>query len=190
MNRNRLIAGLALLAVFIIIGIVGVRLSLRSQTTPEQAGKRTLIAELTYCNSNNIKPCIVSFGLYVDGRMRIDITTPAISYPNFYLTISGANETNTYECQKMKDLPTQVACTGPQMYPGETLQFTIIAREDERVLAEGKVVIIGLLMFTPGPEATETSEPTETPTPSPLEIPTATRRTPATVTPSYPNPYP
>ena len=190
MNRNRLIAGLGLLAVFIIIGIVGVRLSLRSRAPTEQAGKRTLITELAYCNSNNIKPCIVSFGLYVDGRMRIDMTTPSITYPNSYLTIGSASETNRYECKKKPDLPTQVMCTGAQMYPGETLQFTLIASGNDRVLAEGKFAIIGLLMFTPGPEATETPEPSETPTPTPLTIPTATQRTRGTGTPSYPNPYP
>ena len=190
MNRNRLIAGLGLLAVFIIIGIIGIRLSLRSRTPTEQAGKRTLITELAYCNSNDIKPCIVSFGLYVDGRMRIDINTPSISYPNSYLTIGSASATNRYECKKKPDLPTQVVCTGAQMYPGEILQFTLIASDDDRVLAEGKFAIIGLLMFTPGPEATETLEPTETPTPTPLTIPTATRRTRGTGTPSYPNPYP
>jgi hypothetical protein len=189
-NRNRLIAGLGLLAVFIIIGIIGIRLSLLSRTPTEQAGKRTLIIELAYCNSNNLKPCIVSFGLYVDGRMRIDINTPAISYPNSYLTIGSASETNRYECKKKPDNPTQVVCTGPQMYPGEILQFTLLASDDDRVLAEGKFAIIGLLMFTPGPEATETLEPTETPTPTPLTIPTATRRTRGTGTPAYPNPYP
>ena len=182
MNRNRLIAGLAISALVIILLMVGVNLFLRSRTTPEQAGKRTLITELAYCNSNNLKPCIGSFGLYVDGRMRVDITAPAISYPNSYLTIGSTSETNQYECKKKPDLPTQVICTGPQRYPGETLEFTLIASDDDRVLAEGKFAIIGLLMFTPGPEATETLEPTETPTPTPLAIPTAT--------PSYPNPYP
>ena len=200
MNRNRLIAGIAILAVFIILLIAGLRFLLgRLKGDQPQAGQRTLVSNLTYCNANDLKPCIVSFNLDTgDNTLLVNILTPASSYPDFYLKISNAYEENTYKCQQMDDFPTNVYCTGKEMHPGEPLHFAIISNAAKRVLAEGDFAIIGLLLVTPSVKATETvelaagaTEPPSTafllitPTPAPpLTDSTATE-------PSYPNPsYP
>lgn len=193
MNRNRLIAGLAVLAVLIILVIVGLGFRLARLKNPPQASKRALVSELTYCNSNDNRPCIVSFSLDADNTMLVNILTPDSPYPDFYLKISNAYEEHKYECQPVEGFPTNVYCTGMEMYPGTVLHFVIISSDAERVLAEGSFAIIGLLLATPGVEVTETAlatevsgtaGPTEFPTPILLGSPTPTR-------PSYPNPsYP
>jgi hypothetical protein len=186
-NRNRFIAGLAVLAVLIILVIVGLGFRLTRLKNPPQASKRALVSELTYCNSNDNKPCIVSFSLDADNHMLVNILTPDPSYPDFYLKISNAYEEHKYECQPVEGFPTNIYCTGTEMYPGSVLHFVIISSDDERVLAEGSFAIIGLLLATPGVEVTGTAlatEATKFPTPILLEIPTPTH-------PSYPNPsYP
>jgi hypothetical protein len=58
------------------------------------------------------------------------------------------------------------------MYPGETLQFTLVSIEDNTVLAEGKFAIIGLLL--PNPEQEVTTTPSATVSPAVTEAPVAT----------------
>jgi len=199
-NRNHLIAGLAGLALLCILNMAGIgNLLFREMNKPSPASKRVLVTELTYCNSNDIKPCIVSFRLDTDNNMLVDILTLDSAYPDFYLKINNAYEENLYRCQPEEDAPLNVDCIGREMYPGESLHFVLISSSDERVLAEGNFAIIGLLLATPGGGATETATPTETsepaseltdapPTPPLLIIPTPTRSIPLTITPSYPNP--
>jgi len=120
--------------------------------------------------------------------MLVNLITPASSYPDFYLTIRADDLVNRYDCQKADDSPTNVYCTGREIYPGKAVGFAIVSLEDDSVLAEGSFAIIGLLLETPGGEVTATPEQTESPTPSLLEIRTPTPlRTPSR-TPSYPNP--
>lgn len=201
MNRNHLIAGLAAVALLCILNMAGIgNLLLREMNKPAPASKRVLVTELSYCGANDIKPCIVSFRLDTDNNMLVNILTPDSSYPDFYLKINNAYEENLYQCRRAKDVPFQVECIGREMYPGESLHFVLISSSDERVLAEGNFAIIGLLLATPGGEATETVTPTETfeptgeatdfPTPFILKTPTAspTRGGTITITPSYPNP--
>lgn len=197
-NRKKLIAGLAILAVLIILVSAGAGFLLTRLKKQPQAHQRLLVSNLGYCNSNNLKPCIVSFGLDADGSMLVNLLAPA-AYPDFYLTIGDVNVVNKYECQQAADFPTNVHCTGTEMYPGTALQFSLVSIKDDTVLAEGNFAIIGLLLPNPEEEATatplatETFEPIETPTAFLLEIftPLPTPGTPILITPSYPNPsYP
>jgi len=198
-NRKRLIIGIviALALVCITLSIVGV--SWWRKYHQPKAYQRTLVSRLVYCSSDNLKPCIESFSIDADGNMLVNLLVPDSSYPDFYLTISDASTTNRYECQQVKDFPTNIYCTGMEMYPGATLQFTLIALKDDNVLAEGKFAIIGLQLpnpqeeFTATPSLTEapamTEAPIETPTPFIIEIFTPLPN--ASSTPSYPNPsYP
>jgi hypothetical protein len=161
-----------------------------------QAYQRFLVTNLTYCNSDGIKPCIESFSVDADGNMLVSVLTPDSSYPDFYLTISNDTASNKYECQKVEDFPTNVSCTGQQMNPGAPLQFTLTSIEGNIVLAEGKFAIIGLMLPNPNDEASETPtaaetslasetlEQTQTPAPIPLEILTPI---PTKAPTSYPN---
>lgn len=121
--------------------------------------------------------------------MLVNILIPSSTYPKFYLMISRVDEEYKYECKKTKGFPTSVSCIGREMFPGELLQFTLYADEDEHVLAEGQFAIIGLMLSTPVAEALELTPSPESPTESPpsifLEILTPT---PSATSESYPNP--
>jgi len=187
------------LVVFIVLVVGGIGFLLSRLRTQPKAHQRTPILQLAYCNSNNLKPCIVSFSLDADGRMLVNLLTPSKTYPDFYLTISNNATKNRYECQQVEDFPTNVYCIGTEMYPGETLQFTINALEDDQVLAEGEFTIIGLQLPNPADETTatpsvtetpaETEPPFETPTPFLLELPTPLPTISSPTKSSYPN-YP
>ncbi len=201
MNRKRLIIGASILITAALITICVFGIQWWRKNHQPQAHQRQLISSLTYCGSSDVKPCIVSFSVDADGNMLVSLLTPDASYPDFYLTIGADNVVNNYKCQKVKDFPTNITCTGIEMYPGATLQFTLISLEDNTVLAEGKFAIIGLMLPNPNGEATETPSGTETIGPAEsatailLEIltplptkPFGITRTPTALTPSYPNP--
>jgi len=87
-----MIVGISILVGLVILIMVGVGFLLSRLKTQPQAQKRTLITELTYCNSQNLKPCIVSFSLAADRKMLINLVTPSKTYPEFYLTISNIHQ--------------------------------------------------------------------------------------------------
>ena len=191
-----MIVGISIAVVLVVLVIAGVVYLFSRFKTQPQAQQRELIAELVYCNSHDLRPCIVSFSVDADGNMLVNLLIPASNYPDFYLTISDGEVVNRYECEQVEDFPTNVYCTGAEMVPGKLLQFNIIALEDETILAEGNFAIIGLQLPNPLEEATETALATETfdsfGTPTPLLLdfltPSPTLRVTATRTPSYPNP--
>ena len=197
-NRVVIISGISiviLLLLFVGAGVVIARL----RNTPPSANQKELILKLDYCNPDNIKPCIVSFSQDGNGTMSVNVLVPSRSFPNFYLVINRGGEEHRYECEKVKDLPNSLTCIGREMFPGEIMQFTLIASQNETVLAEGNFAIIGLMLATPEAATTElagaigTEQPTEFPTPFLLDIPTPipTVTEPAYPNPSYPNPsYP
>jgi len=185
-----MIVGISIAVVLVVLVTAGVVYLFSRFKTQPQAQQRELIAELVYCNSHDLRPCIVSFSVDVDGNMLVNLLIPASNYPDFYLTISDGEVVNRYECESVEDFPTNVYCTGAEMYPGKLLQFNIIALEDETILAEGNFAIIGLQLPNPLEEATATSLVNGSPTPLLLDFltPSPTLRITATRTPSYPNP--
>ena len=193
MNRNRLIAGIAVaVAILLVIGAAGVALW-RSKDQSRQAGHKLVIMKLGYCGSGETRPCIVSFSQDGEGGMLVDILVPDSGFPNFYLTIYTETEGYMYECEEVEDLPNNVRCIGREMPPGELLQFTLIAEADEHVLAEGQFAIIGLLISTPIAAVIETPAATEAPAEPATPIFPGQATPVPTVTPSssYPNPgYP
>jgi hypothetical protein len=195
-NRKQLIAGIAMFVILIIAG-VGFLLARLLNKQP-QVHQKLPVSALAYCNPLDIKPCIVSFSVDADGNMLVNMLTPKSAYPDFYLTISNDNLHNKYECRQVQDFPTNVYCSGKQIYPGEAFQFNVIAIEDDRVLAEGNFAVIGLLLPNPDTEPLVTAPPapteppaTEAPaTEAPLILENLTPD-PSYLNPSYPNPsYP
>lgn len=184
-KRNRLVAAIVVLAVLIMLLIYGL---LWWQSRRSGMGQRSPISDLGYCSSNNARPCIASFGLDTDGNMLVNVLTPGLSFPNFYLKIIHSKGENIYECEKVKKFSSSVYCIGEAMRLGEVLQFMLISVDGETTLAEGQFAIIGLALSTPEfAGLSPTVEPTVSATPGELKTP-APIRTPAT--PSYPNPYP
>ena len=200
-NRNRLIAGIAVLIVLIILIISSASILRQRRNGQPQVNHRFPIAKLTYCGPQQETLCIVSFSQEVDGAMRVNLQTPDSFYPKFYLTISYEGAESTYECQRVEESPTSVYCTGAPQVPGLVLNFKVISKNGGTVLAEGNFSIIGIALSTPEIITTGTVEgltgtPVETPTAGlPSRTPTLVQATPtptlATPSPSYPNPsYP
>ena len=192
-NRNRWLTASVIVAVLIILLIYGL---LWWQGRRPGMGEREPIPALAYCSSNDARPCIASFSLDADGKMLVNVLTPGLSFPAFYLKIIHNEGENIYECKKLERFSTSVYCIGEAMRLGEVLQFMLISVDGEVTLAEGRFAIIGLALATPefalsSPEFTLVASPTvdltASATPGGLKTPTLIR-TPAT--PSYPNPYP
>lgn len=162
-------------------------------------GRRTPVSELTYCSDDQVKPCVVSFGVDADDNMLVNILVPNISYPDYYLKITrnGTDETSIYKCLRIRSSPNSTYCIGAKMPPGETLHLLLISTKDDTLLAEGELSIVALAfptldVSTSTPEATLTP-PSVSPTPTDLTFPVPTKPQPPspTRTPSYPNPpYP
>jgi hypothetical protein len=196
-HRNRWIAGLLILAIFLLLAVILIVRFLQSRDggNGPQVGARSPIAELAYCGTEVRELCIVSFNQIVDGGMQVNIQTPRVFYPEILLTINRYGVESTYACEKVEPLANRVVCEGPPQVPGEVLQFKVIFREQGTLVAEGKFSIIGIAISTPEDVLTATLEtPSETPTtppthtPAPLRTPTPVGTTPS---PSYPNPsYP
>lgn len=195
-HRNRWIAGLLILAIFLLLTVIFIIrfLQSRAEGTGPRVGYRSPIAELAYCAAEDRELCIVSFNQIVDGGMQVNVQTPRVFYPEIILVINRHGVESTYECRKAEPLANWVVCEGPPQVPGEVLQFQVIFKEQGTLVAEGKFSIIGIAISTPEVIPNATLEtPTETPTITPTAAPT--RRTPtparATPSPSYPNPsYP
>jgi hypothetical protein len=194
-DRNRLIAGVTIAVVLIILIVYGL---VQWRGEQPRASQRSPLLEVAYCSSEEVRPCIVSFSLDSDGNMLVNILTPETSFPAFYLKIVHKDGESLYECQKVKNFPENVYCIGETMPVGEVLQFLLISKRDELLLAEGKFSIIGLALPTPeaedqltasvSPVSPTQEEPVETVTAIVTVTPTGPKSTPS---PSYPNPpYP
>ena len=185
MNRNPWLTALVIIAVLIILLIYGL---LWWQAREPGMGERQPIPALAYCSSNDARPCIASFSLDPDGKMLVNVLTPGLSFPAFYLKIIHSEGGNVYECETLERFSTNVYCIGEAMRLGEVLQFLLISTDGEVTLAEGSFAIIGLALATPDfADLSPTVDLTASATPGGLRTPTQIR-TPAT--PSYPNPYP
>ena len=149
MDRRRLSAGVALLAVLIVLGIFGSNLVRNEwESRQGQIGQREPLPGLGYCSSKQIRPCILSIDLSLDGGMSIDILVHGSS-PDFYLKIARNDSEHVYECKKAKSYSITVHCTGDILPAGETMSFLLISSTENSTLAEGSFPIIGLALATP-----------------------------------------
>jgi hypothetical protein len=186
----------ALFAVLIIIGVVALVALWRKLTTrSSEAGQRTPISGLKYCGDDDVKPCVVSFGVDMDDNMIVNILVPSLTYPNYYLTITrnGTTEKSNYECLRVRSSPNSTYCIGPKMPPGETLHLTLVSTRDETILATGDLSIIALALPTleilTSTPAIAPTEPTAMPAPTEtFDFALPTSATPATATPTPPQP--
>jgi hypothetical protein len=153
-----------------------------------------MLTTLGYCDAEPDRLCVVSFNQDIDGSLQVVFQTPRSSYPVFILKIQNGEAVSTYECQRIENIPTGMACTGDPQIPGQILQFTVLSRLSGTLLAEGRFAIIGVALLTPEVDETVTMEPlTETPTETPTETLTPAPRfeTPTpTGTPTAPAAYP
>ena len=161
MNRKQwVIAGIIVIVLFT-IGIIFL-LNKRSGE-PTEAVTNAPVSNLVYCNDDQVKPCIVSFGIDADGNMLVNLLLPDISFPRFYLKIVRGEEDVLYECRRVISAPNNAYCIGSMLAPGETLHLMFLSTIDDSLLAQGDLPIIGLAFPT-----LEIAIPTNTPTMTPL----------------------
>jgi hypothetical protein len=193
-DRNRWSASAAILVALVTLIISGSVILLRVWKSGQaHVSQRAPLSGLGYCSSPQVTPCIVSFSLDSDGKMLVSFLTDGAFYPDFYLKIRQGENENIYQCRKVNKFATSVYCTGMVMPLGEILQFLIISKNEDVLLAEGNFAIIGLALGTPEIFSSPTLG-----TPSPTEGPILTTPTQVTLTPrpsptspSYPGPpYP
>ena len=195
MNRKQLILGTSISALFILLIISGLALFKEWQSKQAHVDQRFPLQRLSYCNSDQVTPCIVSFGLDSDGDMLVNFLTTGVFYPDFYLKIKQDNEPHIYSCQRVSKFATSVYCTGAALPLGEVFQFSLFSLKENVLLAEGSLSIIGLALVTPGIALSSTTG--TLPTSSLTEVPflqtptlvgaTPTRTSTPTLPPSYPN---
>ncbi|HEX9389527.1 MAG TPA: hypothetical protein VF918_24600 [Anaerolineales bacterium] len=190
MNRKRLILGISV-SVLLILIISGLVLFKQWQGRPAQVDQRFPLQRLSYCSSNQVTPCIVSFSLDSNGKMLVNFLTTGAFYPDFYLKIKQGEEQHIYSCQKVNKFATSVYCTGAALPLGEVFQFSIFSLKEDVLLAEGDFSIIGLALGTPIIASSPTLGTPSTPSPTEgilVQTPTLAQMTPTPPT-SYPN-YP
>jgi hypothetical protein len=148
-NRNRLIAGLVILAVFVTLILFGSILLLRQWNSRQaQTGQREPLSSLRYCSANQLRPCVMSFHLDANGNMIINILTERDA-PDIYLKIKQDQREKIYKCQREQGFSTNLACTGEKLPVGEAFSFLIVSAKEDIQLAEGTFPIIGLAIATP-----------------------------------------
>jgi len=189
-----LIAGLVIVSVLILLILYSlIRVLFPQERESLRIGHRFMITSLGYCTTEDNKLCVVAFSQDVGGGMQVILQTPRPSYPEFVLTIQNDAGVSTYECHRSKEAPTTKVCTGDMQVPGQILQFTVLSRVSNTLLAEGQFAIIGVALLMPEVEQTATVEGTaETATGTPIFLSTVSPRfntpTPTPLVPSYPNP--
>jgi hypothetical protein len=193
-NQKRLILGIST-SVLLVLIISGLALFKGWQSRQVYVGQRFPLQRLSYCNSKQVTPCIVSFSLDSNGNMLVNFLTTGAFYPDFYLKIKQDNVQHIYSCQKVNKFATSVYCTGAALPLGEVFQFSIFSLKEDVLLAEGNFAIIGLALGTPGIASAPTLGTPLTPSLTEgflLQTPTLVQGTPIstpTLPPSYPN-YP
>ena len=192
MNRKRLILGISISAVLLLLLISGFALFKEQQSEQPHVDQRVPLQRLSYCSSDQITPCVVSFSLDSNGNMIVSLLTTGAFYPDFYLKIKQDSVQHIYNCQKVNKFATSVYCTGVVLPLGEVFQFSIFSLKEDVLLAEGDFPIIGLALGTPVVLATPTLGTPSTPSPTEefvSQTPTPAQVTP-TATPTPPTSYP
>jgi hypothetical protein len=197
-NRKQLILGISI-SVLLILIVSGFLVLKGWQSEQAHIDRRVPLQRLSYCSSDQVTPCVVSFSLDSNGKMIVSFLTTGAFYPDFYLKIKQGEETHIYNCQKVNKFATSVYCTGAALPLGEVFQFSIFSLNEDVLLAEGDFPIIGLALGTPIVFPTPTVGTLSTPSPTEefviqtptlvQGIPTATPRSTPTPPTSYPN-YP
>lgn len=158
-NRNRLIAGFVILAVFTSLVIIGSVILIRSwNSKPAETGQREPLAGLSYCSSRQLRPCVLSFSLDENGNMIINMLADRQA-TNVYLKVRQGERETIYPCEKVQGFSSSLACTGAKMPVGEAFSFVVVSTEADIALAEGTFPIIGLGIATPEVFVTPTFVP-------------------------------
>lgn len=200
MNRNQWIFVSIIVLVLVVVGSL-ILFDNRSSDEPMPSSNLPA-SNLAYCTDEQVKPCVVSFGIDVNNQLLVNLLLPDLTYPSILLKITSDERTTSYECQRIATAQNNAYCIGENIPPGAVVHMMLISTRNDTILAEGDLTILGLSFPTlevstaiplptvpPAmPESTATFEfvlPTSTPGQFLTEVPTQVS-TQASTQPSYP----
>lgn len=163
MDRKRLSAGIALLVVLIVLCIFTLNIVRNEwESRQGQVGRHGLLPGFGYCNTQRVRPCILSFKSNPNGSMVINVLVKP-RFRNFYIKIRDEKNEYVYTCKKPERKSTEAFCTGKAIPVGKTLSFLFILKEGDTTLAEGSFPVIGMALATPYIAITPTPIPIDRP---------------------------
>jgi len=136
-----LVAG-GIVFIFLILAVGGV---LFLNQPPSELSIEPVL-KISYCGAEPQDLCVLSFGGDLEGKLIVNLFVPDRNFPNFYLKIKRLAGENVYECEKNKEVPTSVYCTGESINLKERIEISLISKEDDRLMATGKFVLMALLL--------------------------------------------
>jgi hypothetical protein len=163
--------------VFVLAGIVILALlalAWRIVSLQQAASEVTVepVLKISYCGAEPEELCVLSFGRDVDENMVVNIFVPDSKLPAFYLKIKKAAGENVYECEKDKEVWTNVFCYGDMANLQERMELSMFSKKDDRLIAMGNFTLKAILLSEPlsagEADGTSTLESNvdETPTPT------------------------
>lgn len=180
----------ASLLILFLIPVIAITSILRKTSAPSEKASPI---QFEYCGASLKELCILSFGRDGAGQAIINFHVPDRKFPAFYLIVKNAGAENRYECKKNAEIKTSVFCSGEPLSLRQTVEISLLANEDDRLLATGTFFIEAFLVSTQGTQAPLTEgvrKATATPTISATEAATEAPIASDTVTPDSAYPYP
>jgi hypothetical protein len=149
-----------ILAVFIttLVLLGAITVLQRWNSHQPETGRREPLPSLSYCSSNQLRPCVLSFSLDTHENLVINILTDRQA-TNVYLKVRQGQNENVYKCQSVEGFSSNLACSGKKLPPGEAFSFLVVSVKDDIPFAEGTFPIIGLAIATPNIFVTPTFIP-------------------------------
>ncbi len=104
------------------------------------------VLKISYCGAEPEELCVLSFGRDLDENMVVNIFVPDRKFPSFYLKIKRIAGESVYECEKDKEVPTNVYCHGSMVNLQERMEISLFARADEQLIAAGDFTLKAILI--------------------------------------------
>ncbi len=177
-----------LLGILFLWGMVGCTRATQSSSVTATPGTSApaitsagpAVIALNYC-TNVSALCIVSMGLDQGNNLLIVLRSSNSSVSNINARIRQGDNWRTYECNPVQLSPNTFYCIGGQLTDGEIVLMEVYSKEDNHLVASGKVLVA--MNATPTAGVKSTVATTITPT-------VVTTVTPSYPNSSYPNTYP
>ncbi len=139
---------------FILIGVVVLVLLMLAWliVSLQKAASEAVIKpvlKIGYCGAEPEELCILSFGRDVDENMVVNIFVPDRKLPAFYLKIKKAAGESVYECEKDKEVRTNVFCYGDMVNLQERMEVSLFSKKEEQLIAVGAFTLKAILLSEP-----------------------------------------
>lgn len=102
-----------------------------------------------YCGARLTELCVVSFGRDVFNNTVVNLYVPQRRYPAFYMKIIRKSGEERYDCVWSETVETSVYCAGNAINLGEGIEIQLLAKLDDRLLANGAFTLTAFFVTTP-----------------------------------------